>query len=52
MGGFDERFAKGIAFDDNEFLYRVNLKGLEVQIVEDPIVLHQNHYAKISYTTR
>lgn len=51
LGGFDERFAKGIAFDDNEFLYRVNLKGLDIQIVEDAIVLHQNHYSKISYTT-
>lgn len=51
LGGFDERFAKGIAFDDNEFLYRVCLKGLEIQIVGDPIVLHQNHYSKISYTT-
>ncbi|MDQ8143530.1 glycosyltransferase [Chryseobacterium sp. CFS15] len=51
LGGFDERFAKGIAFDDNEFLYRVRLKGLEIQIVGDPIVLHQNHYSKISYTT-
>lgn len=51
LGGFDERFARGIAFDDNEFLYRVQLKGLEIQIIDAPIVLHQNHYSKISYTT-
>ncbi len=51
LGGFDERFARGIAFDDNEFLYRVGLKGLNIQIIEKPIVLHQNHYSKISYTT-
>lgn len=51
LGGFDERFARGIAFDDNEFLYRINLKGLEIQIIDDPIVLHQNHYSKITYTT-
>lgn len=51
LGGFDERFANGIAFDDNEFLYRVHLKGLEVQILDTPLVLHQNHYSQISYTT-
>ncbi|MDV3864665.1 hypothetical protein CMU00_05155 [Elizabethkingia anophelis] len=51
LGGFDERFARGIAFDDNEFLHRVHLKGLEVKIIDSPIVLHQNHYSKISYTT-
>lgn len=51
LGGFDERFASGIAFDDNEFLYRVNLKGLEIKIIDNPIVLHQNHYTKITYTT-
>ncbi|MGG7552007.1 glycosyltransferase family 2 protein [Chryseobacterium arthrosphaerae] len=51
LGGFDERFARGIAFDDNEFLHRVKLKGLQVEIIDQPIVLHQNHYQKISYTT-
>ncbi|MFZ4931897.1 glycosyltransferase family 2 protein [Chryseobacterium sp. Mn2064] len=51
LGGFDERFARGIAFDDNEFLHRVHLKGLKVEIIDHPIVLHQNHYQKISYTT-
>lgn len=51
LGGFDERFARGIAFDDNEFLYRVNLKRLDIQIIDSPIVLHQNHYSKITYTT-
>lgn len=51
LGGFDERFARGIAFDDNEFLYRIHLKGLQLKIIDNPIVLHQNHYSKISYTT-
>ncbi|RTZ50063.1 glycosyltransferase family 2 protein [Chryseobacterium arthrosphaerae] len=51
LGGFDERFARGIAFDDNEFLHRVKLKGLQIEIIDQPIVLHQNHYQKISYTT-
>ncbi|WES95956.1 glycosyltransferase family 2 protein [Chryseobacterium arthrosphaerae] len=51
LGGFDERFARGIAFDDNEFLHRVKLKGLQIEIIDQPVVLHQNHYQKISYTT-
>lgn len=51
LGGFDERFARGIAFDDNEFLHRIKLKGLQIEIIDQPIVLHQNHYQKISYTT-
>lgn len=51
LGGFDERFARGIAFDDNELLYRIKDKGLKVEIIDQEIVLHQNHYSKISYTT-
>lgn len=51
LGGFDERFARGIAFDDNELLHRIKLKGLKIKIIDNPIVLHQNHYSKISYTT-
>ncbi len=45
LGGFDEAFAKGIAFDDNEFIYRIVKKlNLNVIICPNPIVLHQNHY--------
>lgn len=44
LGGFDERFAHGIGFDDDELLARVRRLGLRVAIVDDPCVLHQWHY--------
>lgn len=45
MGGFDERYADGYCWDDNEFLWRVQKKGLEVIIVgpEHGFVIHQWH---------
>lgn len=48
LGGFDERYALGVAYDDDEFLHRVKLKGLKVKIIDDVIVLHQNHYDRIA----
>ncbi len=44
LGGFDELFSLGIAYDDNEILCRINKKKLNIQFVDDEIVLHQNHY--------
>ncbi|MBU8883074.1 glycosyltransferase [Kaistella sp. DKR-2] len=44
LQGFDERFALGIAYDDNEFIQRVR-KNLKVKFVDAEIVLHQNHYS-------
>jgi GT2 family glycosyltransferase len=44
LGGFDERFAEGVGFDDDELLARVRRLGLHVAIVDDPCVLHQWHY--------
>ena len=43
LGGFDERYANGIGWDDNEFLHRVKLKGLSVKIVDTPFAMHQWH---------
>lgn len=43
LQGFDERFALGIAYDDNEFIQRVRQK-LSVEFIDAEIVLHQNHY--------
>jgi glycosyltransferase involved in cell wall biosynthesis len=43
LGGFDEEYALGLAYDDNEFLYRVN-KICDFKIVDNPLVLHQYHY--------
>ena len=45
LGGFDERFAEGVGFDDNELLARVRRLGLQVAIVDEPCVLHQWHYS-------
>ena len=47
LKGFDERFALGIAFDDNEFVERVK-KHLEIDFVDQEIILHQNHYSPSS----
>ena len=45
LGGFDELFALGIAYDDNEFLSRIKKKNLDILFVDDELVLHQNHYS-------
>lgn len=44
IGYFDEAYAMGTAFDDDEFLYRVR-KKMEFKIVDNCIVLHQWHYS-------
>lgn len=49
LGGFDERFAHGIAFDDNEILLRIHKKGLNVKIINNPFVVHQWHYSTHNY---
>lgn len=43
LGGFDERFANGIGYEDNEFLDRVNRLGLHKIINDDVSVIHQWH---------
>lgn len=43
LGGFDERYALGVAFDDNEWLTRVSRRGLKVVTLDDPFVVHQFH---------
>ena len=43
LGGFDERYAYGISWDDNEILERIKRKGLNINIVDDKKVLHQWH---------
>ncbi len=44
LGGFDERYALGVAFDDNELLARIQKKGFNYKIIDEPFVLHQNHF--------
>lgn len=42
-GGFDERYAAGMGFDDTEFIRRVYRKGINVVQCEYPFVIHQWH---------
>ncbi len=43
LGGFDERYAKGIAFDDNDFLLRIQRKNINIEMIDKPFVIHQFH---------
>lgn len=44
LGGFSELLSLGIAFDDNDFVWRVKRKGMKITFVDHEIILHQNHY--------
>lgn len=48
LGGFDPAYANGVAYDDNEFLHRIKLKNMQIEIVDSEIVLHLYHYRKKS----
>lgn len=43
LGGFDERYFDGLAFDDNDFLHRLNMKKMKITMIENPFVVHQWH---------
>jgi len=43
LNGFDERFAHGKNYDDNEFVTRINNMGLAIEYVQYPLVVHQWH---------
>lgn len=43
LNGYDERFARHIAYGDNDLILRVRRLGLEVIIPEEPFVVHQWH---------
>jgi glycosyltransferase involved in cell wall biosynthesis len=45
LNGFDERFAYGIACEDNEFIARVDRLGLSKIISDDISTIHQWHSA-------
>jgi hypothetical protein len=43
LGGFDERYAMGIARDDVEFVDRIDRLGLHKEIPTEVSVMHQWH---------
>lgn len=45
LGGFDERYADGLAYEDNELLARINKKHMRIRGVDDPFVIHQHHFS-------
>ena len=44
LGGFDERYAKGVGYDDDDFVWRIKQKKMNIKFVDDVVVLHLNHY--------
>ncbi|WP_038159338.1 glycosyltransferase [Verrucomicrobium sp. BvORR106] len=44
LGGFDERYAKGVAYDDDDLVHRIRMAGIGFRFVDEPRVYHQNHY--------
>jgi len=43
LGGFDQRYAIGTSFDDDEFLRRIARIPLKIEIEDDVVVVHQWH---------
>lgn len=43
VGGFDEEYAAGIAYDDDDFLARVEKAQLEIVLRDDLLTRHQHH---------
>jgi len=48
LKGFDERYGKGRGYDDDELLARIKKMGLDVTMLDDPFVIHQNHYSGVA----
>lgn len=43
LGGFDERYADGIGYDDDELIERINRLGLNKKICDEVSVIHMFH---------
>lgn len=43
LNGFDERFAYGIGYDDDEIIVRIKILGLKLVVVDSVSVIHQYH---------
>ncbi len=44
VGGIDEDFSAGSAYEDNDFLRRLADNGFEMAHLEDAVCVHQHHY--------
>lgn len=43
LSGYDERYADGVAYDDDDIVQRILNLELEIQLVDNPFCLHQKH---------
>lgn len=43
LGGFDERYANDSAYDDDELVTRIIRKGMNMNLVDEPMGVHQPH---------
>ncbi len=43
LGGFDEIYSQGVAYDDNELIVRIQRKKMDVSMISEPFVIHQFH---------
>jgi glycosyltransferase involved in cell wall biosynthesis len=43
LGGFDERYANGLGYEDNDFVHRIKMKHMDIKIIDNPFVVHQFH---------
>lgn len=46
FGGFDPRYATGHGYDDDDLIFRIRQKKMNIKFVDNVKVLHQNHYIK------
>lgn len=43
LNGFDERYATGLAYEDNDLIHRIKILGLKISIIDHLSVIHQYH---------
>lgn len=47
IGGFDERFMDGIAYDDDDFKEKISYHGIKIVPLDTTLVIHQHHPPEI-----